>query len=61
MSETLDLKIRAELRIRKMTFGQLAEIIGISRPYLSDIINGKRDGEKAKEHVNTIKSVLNIT
>ncbi|WP_312499684.1 helix-turn-helix transcriptional regulator [Enterococcus sp.] len=61
MSETLDLKIRIELRKRKMTFGQLAEIIGISRPYLSDIINGKRDGEKAKEHIETIKAILKIS
>lgn len=61
MSETLDLKIRIELRKRKMTFSQLAEIVGISRPYLSDIINGKRDGEKAKEHIETIKAILKIS
>lgn len=60
MSETLDLKIRVELRKRKMTFGQLAEIVGISGPYLSDIINGNRNGEKAKEHIETIKAILKI-
>lgn len=61
MSETLDLKIRIELRKRKMTFSQLADIVGISRPYLSDIINGKRDGEKAKKHIETIKAILKIS
>jgi len=61
VSETLDLKIRIELRKRKMTFSQLADIVGISRPYLSDIINGKRDGEKAKEHIETIKAILKIS
>ncbi|MCR1932602.1 helix-turn-helix domain-containing protein [Enterococcus gallinarum] len=60
MSENLDLKIRMELRKRRMTFKQLAEIIGISNAYMSDIINGKRDGEKAKEHIKSIKKVLNI-
>jgi transcriptional regulator with XRE-family HTH domain len=60
LSENLDLKIRAELRKRKMTFKELAETIGISSAYMSDIVNGKRDGEKAKEHVKTIKAILNI-
>lgn len=60
MSENLDLKIRAELRKRKMTFGELAELVGISGAYLSDILNGKRDGKKALEHIETIKQILQI-
>lgn len=60
MSQNLDLKIRAELRKRKMTFGELAKMIGISGAYLSDILNGKRDGKKAQEHIETIKEMLNI-
>lgn len=60
MSENLDLKIRAELRKRKMTFGELAELVGISGAYLSDILNGKRDGKKALEHIETIKNILQI-
>ncbi|MBO6419911.1 helix-turn-helix domain-containing protein [Enterococcus gallinarum] len=61
MSENLDLKIRMELRKRRMTFKELAEIVGISSAYMSDIINGKRNGDKAKEHIKTIKGILNIT
>ncbi len=60
MSENLDLKIRAELRKRKMTFTELAELVGISGAYLSDILNGKRDGKKALEHIDTIKEILKI-
>lgn len=60
MSDNLDLIIRNELRKRKMTMSELADLIGISQPYLSDILNGKRDGKKAQEHIKHIKSILNI-
>ena len=60
MSENLDLRIRAELRKRKMTFSELAKILDISGAYLSDILNGKRDGKKAQEHIENIKEILNI-
>lgn len=60
MSENLDLKIRNELRKRKMTMSELADLIGISQPYLSDILSGRRDGKKAQEHVKHIKEILNI-
>ena len=60
MSENLDLQIRNELRKRKVTLSELASLVGISSPYLSDILNGKRDGQKAQEHINSIKKILNI-
>lgn len=60
MSENLDLQIRNELRKRKMKHYQLAEMVGITPGYLSDILNGKRDGGKAQEHIRTIKEILNI-
>lgn len=60
MSENLDLQIRNELRKRKMKLHELAKMIGITPPYLSDILNGKRDGEKAQEHIRTIKQILGI-
>lgn len=60
MSENLDLQIRNELRKRKMTLSELAGLVGISSPYLSDILSGKRDGRKAQEHINNIKTILNI-
>ncbi|WP_338423826.1 helix-turn-helix transcriptional regulator, partial [Enterococcus lactis] len=51
MSENLDLKIRAEMRKRRMTFKELAALVGISGAYLSDILNGNRDGKKAQQHI----------
>jgi transcriptional regulator with XRE-family HTH domain len=60
MSENLDLKIRMELRKRKMTMTQLAKLLGISTAYLSDILNGKRNGVKAQEHIETMKQILSI-
>jgi transcriptional regulator with XRE-family HTH domain len=61
VSENLDLKIRMELRKRRMTITELAKIVGISTPYMSDILNGKRDGAKAQEHIRLVKEVLKIT
>ncbi|WP_348920155.1 helix-turn-helix domain-containing protein [Enterococcus rotai] len=60
MSENLDLQIRNELRKRKMKLYELAEMLDITPPYLSDILNQKRDGKKAQEHIESIKKILNI-
>lgn len=60
MSQELGIKVRSELFRRKMTQKDLAEEVGISSVYLSDIINGRRDGAKAQEHIKHIKKILNI-
>ncbi len=60
MPEELGAKVRSELFKRKMTQKQLAEMIGISGVYLSDIINGRKDGPKAQEHIKHIRKILNI-
>lgn len=60
MSQELSIKIRNELYRRKMTHTELAKELGISQAYLSDILNGKRNGEKAKEWVNHICKILGI-
>ena len=57
MSENLDLKIRAEMRKRRMTFKELAALIGISGAYLSDILNGNRDGKKAQKYWTSDRGV----
>ncbi|WP_375178768.1 transcriptional regulator [Enterococcus rotai] len=61
MSENLDLQIRNELRKRKMKHWELAKMLNITPAYLSDILNKKRDGQKAREHVESIKKILNIS
>jgi len=60
MSDNLDIKIYVALKKRKMTKSELAKLVGISGPYLSDILKGRRDGEKAQEHIKTIKEILSI-
>ncbi len=60
MSQDLEIKVRSELYKRKMKHGELAELLGISGAYLSDIINGKRTGPKAQDHIKHIKKILSI-
>jgi transcriptional regulator with XRE-family HTH domain len=60
MSEDLSIRVRNELYKKKMKHGELAEMLGISGPYLSDILNGKRTGPKAQEHVKHIRAILGI-
>lgn len=60
MSQDLELRVRSELYKRKMKHSELADLLGISGAYLSDIINGKRNGPKAQEHINHIKKILRV-
>lgn len=60
MSQELGVQVRSELFKKKMSQKELAEMLGISGPYLSDIINGRKDGPKAQEHIKHIKKILNI-
>ncbi len=50
MSQDLELKVRVALIEKNMKHAELAEELNISRPYLSDLISGKRNGPKAKKH-----------
>ena len=60
MSENLSILVRNELYKKKMKHAELAQMIGISAPYLSDILNGKRTGKKAQEHIKHICTILGI-
>lgn len=60
MSEELGAKVRSELFKRKMSQKELADMLGISPVYLSDIIRGRKNGPKAQEHVKHIKKILCI-
>ncbi|MCG3418995.1 helix-turn-helix domain-containing protein [Oceanobacillus jordanicus] len=60
MSEDLSIRVRSELYKKKMKHAELAKVLGISGPYLSDILNGKRTGPKAQEHIKHIKKILGI-
>lgn len=58
MTEELGMKVRSELFKRKMSQKELADLVGISNAYLSDIINGRKDGPKAQEHIKHIQKIL---
>lgn len=60
MSEDLGMQVRNELFKRKMSQKELANLVGISNAYLSDIINGRKDGPKAQEKVKHIRKILSI-
>lgn len=60
MTEDLGVQVRSELFKRKMSQKKLASLLGISNAYLSDIINGRKDGPKVQEHVKHIKKILCI-
>ncbi|MFE4523458.1 helix-turn-helix domain-containing protein [Cytobacillus firmus] len=60
MPEDLSIRVRSELYKKKMKQKELAAILGISNAYLSDIINGRKDGPKAQEHVKHIRKILSI-
>lgn len=60
MSKDLAIKVKVKLVENDLTMTQLAKELGMSTTYLSDIINGKKDGPKAQEHIKRIKKILNI-
>ncbi|MFJ7408104.1 MULTISPECIES: helix-turn-helix domain-containing protein [unclassified Lysinibacillus] len=60
MEGDLAVRVRSELFKRKMNQKKLAEMVGISNAYLSDIIRGRKDGPKAQEHIKHIRKILNI-
>lgn len=58
--EELSIRVRIKLREAGMTQVDLANYLGITQPYLSDILNGKRTGKKAREHVKHIRKILKV-
>ena len=52
-----EIKVRTKLWENDMTGKQLAEVLGITQAYLSDIINGKRQAQHVRDR---IINVLNI-
>jgi transcriptional regulator with XRE-family HTH domain len=51
------LKVRSELLRRNMTIKQLAEMLGISSPYMSDILRGRRDAVEQKKRIAKILDI----
>ena len=51
MSKELAARVKNELFKRNMRQKDLAEMLGFSDAYVSDIIHGRKSGKRAQEHV----------
>lgn len=51
MDDKFNKKVKTWLVINDMKQKDLAEMLGISSPYLSDILLGKRKGKKVKQKI----------
>ncbi|MGG4209659.1 helix-turn-helix domain-containing protein [Bacillus safensis] len=60
MSAIVAAKVKSEMYKQGITQKELAEILGVSCSYISDIINGKKTGKKAQEHAKHIRKILGI-
>ncbi|MCP8197130.1 helix-turn-helix transcriptional regulator [Listeria monocytogenes] len=49
--------VYAKLKAINMKQSYLAKMLGISNPYLSDIINGKRDASKVRKEIAEILEI----
>ncbi|EAD6282032.1 TPA_asm: XRE family transcriptional regulator [Listeria monocytogenes] len=49
--------VYAKLKSINMKQSDLAKMLGISNPYLSDIINGKRDASKVRKEIAEILEI----
>ncbi|EOL9688646.1 helix-turn-helix domain-containing protein [Listeria monocytogenes] len=49
--------VYAKLKAINMKQSDLAKMLGISNPYLSDIINGKRDASKVRKEIAGILEI----
>lgn len=58
MSQDLITQIKVKLAVRGKSQAWLAEQLGISTPYMSDIMNGRRSPES---QIRKIKAALDIS
>lgn len=60
VEKTIEKKVKIALIEQDMSYADLADELGISSAYISDLVKGKRNGKKAQERLKTIKKRLNI-
>lgn len=58
--EEYSIRVRAKLKEVGMTQTDLANSLGITQAYLSDILLGKRTGPKAQAHLKAVQEILRI-
>lgn len=54
MDKRFGKKVKMWLFVNGMKQGELAKMLNVSGPYLSDILHGKREGKKVKEKINRL-------
>ncbi|HDX9656945.1 MULTISPECIES: helix-turn-helix domain-containing protein [Bacillus cereus group] len=52
MDKAFGKKVKMWLFVNEMKQGELAKMLNVSGPYLSDILHGKREGKKVREKIN---------
>ena len=57
MDKTFGKKVKMWLFANDMKQGELAKILNISGPYLSDILLGKRNGEHVRRKIEKILEI----
>ncbi|ATH60232.1 helix-turn-helix domain-containing protein [Staphylococcus equorum] len=55
------LKVRTELLKRNMSSKQLADMLGISGAYMSDILRGRRDAFEQKKRIAKILEIKEVS
>ncbi|HHT7172118.1 TPA: helix-turn-helix domain-containing protein [Bacillus cereus] len=56
-NNSFEIKVKTWLIINDMKQKDLAEMLDISNPYLSDILSGKRNGKKIRKKIMKILEV----
>ncbi|AXO97135.1 helix-turn-helix domain-containing protein [Bacillus anthracis] len=56
-NNSFEIKVKTWLIINDMKQKDLAEMLDISNPYLSDILSGKRNGKKVRKKIMKILDV----
>lgn len=57
MKNEFGMKVRAKLFANNMQQKELANLLGISGPYLSDILRDKRNGKRIREKIVKILDI----
>lgn len=53
-------RIKSEMFKRGLKQKDLAEQLGISSPYLGEVLRGKKDGPRAQKHLQHLCVILDI-
>lgn len=60
MTTDFGARVKAELFTRNMSQKDLANLVGISSVYLSDILRERKDGPKVQLHKKKIEKILDL-